>query len=168
VQSVGKVRFSVHPEAHEGLGVAAYAWMSSPLRRYVDLVNQWQLVAALAGSRPPYARTSDALLSALRAFEVVHGRYDEHQRAMETYWCLRWLLQEKVQRLEALVLRENLVRVENLPLVQRVPSLPELAPGTRVALDVDAVDLVERSLVLKYRETVGSGAPPAEEAEATS
>ncbi|HEX6154754.1 MAG TPA: RNB domain-containing ribonuclease, partial [Burkholderiales bacterium] len=37
VQSTGKVRFSVHPEGHEGLGVSAYAWMSSPLRRYVDL-----------------------------------------------------------------------------------------------------------------------------------
>src|SRR6267378_3431647 len=31
VQSTGKVRLSVHPEAHEGLGVSCYAWMSSPL-----------------------------------------------------------------------------------------------------------------------------------------
>ncbi|HEX5477053.1 MAG TPA: ribonuclease catalytic domain-containing protein, partial [Burkholderiales bacterium] len=65
VQTTGKVRLSVHPEAHEGLGVSAYAWMSSPLRRYVDLVNQWQLVAALSGRRPPFQRTSDALLGAL-------------------------------------------------------------------------------------------------------
>ena len=130
VQSTGKVRFSVHPEPHEGLGVAAYAWMSSPLRRYVDLVNQWQLAAALAGRRPPFARNSDALLAALRAFEVTYARYDEHQRAMETYWSLRWLLQERrSRRCEAAVLRENLVRVEGLPLVMRVSSLPALRPG---------------------------------------
>ena len=47
VQSTGKVRFSLHAEGHEGLGVSAYAWMSSPLRRYVDLINQWQLAAAV-------------------------------------------------------------------------------------------------------------------------
>jgi exoribonuclease-2 len=119
VQSTGKVRFGVHPEPHEGLGLKCYAWMSSPLRRYVDLLNQWQLAAALAGRKPSFARNSDTLLAALRAFEVTAARYDEHQRAMETYWSLRWLLQERRTRLEAVVLRENLVRVEGLPLVTR-------------------------------------------------
>lgn len=168
VQSVGKVRFSVHAEAHEGLGVSGYAWMSSPLRRYVDLVNQWQLLAALTGTRPPFARNSDALLSALRAFELTHARYDEHQRGMETYWSLRWLLQEELARVDALVLRENLVRVEGLPLVVRVASLPELPPGTRVRLEVEGVDLLERSLTALYRETLGSASPPPDEAEAAS
>jgi exoribonuclease-2 len=163
VQSVGKVRFSVHPEVHDGLGVSAYAWMSSPLRRYVDLLNQWQLVAALSGARPPFYRNSDTLLSALRAFELTHARYDEHQRGMETYWSLRWLLQEKLQRVEAVVLRENLVRIEGLPLVVRVASLPELAAGARVRLEVERIDLLERSLTAVYREVLGSGAPPAEE-----
>ena len=131
VQSTGKVRFSVHPEGHEGLGVSAYAWMSSPLRRYVDLMNQWQLAAAVAGRKPPFTRTSDALLGSLRAFEVTYARYDEHQRAMETYWSLRWLLQEGISTLDAAVLRENVVRVEGLPLVIRVSSLP--ATGTGLA-----------------------------------
>src|SRR5688572_24938074 len=126
VQSTGKVRFSLHAEGHEGLGVSAYAWMSSPLRRYVDLINQWQLAAAVAGRRPPFTRTSDALLGSLRAFEVTYARYDEHQRGMETYWTLRWLLQEAIKTLDAAVLRENLVRVDGLPLVMRVSSLPAL------------------------------------------
>jgi len=158
VQSVGKVRLSVHPEAHDGLGVACYAWMSSPLRRYVDLVNQWQLAAALAGRRPPFARNSDALLAALRAFEDAHARYDEHQRAMETYWSLRWLLQEGVASLDAVVLRENLVRIEGLPLATRVSSLPGVEPGTRVRLQVGAVDLIERTVACVYRETLGQSA----------
>ncbi len=157
VQSVGKVRLSVHPEPHEGLGLACYAWMSSPLRRYVDLVNQWQLVAALGGTRAPFARNSDALLSALRAFEVTTARYDEYQRAMEDFWCLRWLLQESVKSIEAVVQRENQVRLEGLPLVARVPSLPELAVGTRVRLAVKVIDLLERSVALEYVETLGKG-----------
>jgi exoribonuclease II len=150
VQSTGKVRLSVHPEAHEGLGVSCYAWMSSPLRRYVDLVNQWQLLAALEGRKPPFARNSDALLSALQAFEVTYARYDEHQRAMESYWSLRWLLQEELAALDGLVLRENLVRLDGVPLTLRVPSLPPMEPGSRVRLAIEGIDLLERTLACRY------------------
>jgi exoribonuclease II len=160
VQSVGKVRLSVHPEPHEGLGVSCYAWMSSPLRRYVDLINQWQLVASLQGRRAPFTRTSEGLLTALRAFEITYARYDEHQRAMETYWTLRWLVQEGRDTADGVVLRENLVRLDGLPLVVRVPSLPELASGTPVRLGINAVDLIERSAEWVYREIL-PGAEPA-------
>lgn len=164
VQSTGKVRLSVHPEPHEGLGVRSYAWMSSPLRRYVDLVNQWQLVAALQGRRPPFTRTSEGLLSALRAFELTHARYDEHQRAMETYWSLRWLLQEGLQEIDGVVLRENLVRLDGLPLVVRVGSLPELAAGSRVRLAIRSVDLLERSVDLGYQQMLAQSADVSEAA----
>jgi len=157
VQSVGKVRFSVHPEPHEGLGLGCYAWMSSPLRRYVDLVNQWQLIAALSGRRAPFARNSDGLLSALRAFEITATRFDEHQRAMEDYWSLRWLLQEGVASAPAVVLRESLVRFEGLPLIARVPSLPPLDPGARVLLEIKAIDLIGRNVSCVFREILASG-----------
>lgn len=158
VQSTGKVRLSVHPEAHEGLGVGCYAWMSSPLRRYVDLVNQWQLVASLQGRRPPFTRTSEGLLSALRAFEITYARYDEHQRAMETYWSLRWLQQEGREDVTGTVIRENLVRLEGMPLVIRAASLPELGSGTRVRLGIRDIDLLERSLDTTFREVLPGGA----------
>ncbi len=158
VQSTGKVRLSVHPEAHEGLGVSCYAWMSSPLRRYVDLVNQWQLIAAVSGRRPPFTRASEGLLTALRAFEVVYARYDEHQRTMENYWCLRWLQQESVAHTAGVVLRDNLVRIDGMPLVVKVPSLPGLEPGRRVRVRIDEIDLLERRLQCTYVETLDSAA----------
>ena len=145
---------STYPESHEGLGVSCYAWMSSPLRRYVDLINQWQLGASLAGRRPPYARNSEALLTAMRAYEVTHARYEEHQRAMETYWSLRWLVQERPGFAEAIVLREGVVRLDGLPLTVRVPSLPALEAGTRVRLELGDIDLYERSLACVYRDTL--------------
>jgi exoribonuclease II len=156
VQSAGKVRMSVHPEGHDGLGVSCYAWMTSPLRRYIDLVNQWQLSASLAGHRAPFARNSEVLLSALRAYEVTHARYDEHQRTMEDYWCLRWLRQEEVSTIDATVLRENVVRFDGMPLAQRVPSLPALEPGVRVRLKLGEVDLLGLTLECTYRETLGT------------
>ena len=155
VQSSGKVRLSVHAEMHEGLGVSSYAWMTSPLRRYVDLVNQWQLVAGLRGQRPPFARNSESLLAALRAFEVTTAGYDEHQRAMEHYWCLRWIAQEKVTQIDATVLRENLVRFDGLPLVVRVPSLPALDAGARVRLALEPPDLIGRTMACTWQETLG-------------
>ena len=169
VQSSGKVRMSVHGEAHEGLGVSCYAWMSSPLRRYVDLVNQWQLAASLSGRRVPFARNSDNLLSTLRAFEVVYARYDEHQREMERYWCLRWLLQENLSEVQGVVLREATVRLDGLPLVVRVPSLPELPPGAKVSLGVSDIDLLDKTLVCVWRENLdGPGAgEPLEDAQET-
>lgn len=160
-QAVGKVRLSVHPEAHEGLGVGCYAWLTSPLRRYVDLLNQWQLAAAVQGRRAPLSRSSEALLTAMRAFELTAARLDEHQRALEQFWCLRWLQQESVAEAEAVVLRDNLVRFERLPLVTRVPSLPGLEAGTRVRLAIDAVDLLERTVACTWRETLPAAAAPA-------
>jgi len=165
VQSTGKVRLSVHPETHEGLGVSGYAWLTSPLRRYVDLVNQWQLAATLAGRRPIFGRSSDALLGALRAFEITYARYDEHQRAMETYWALRWLLQEEVTSTAGVVLRENIVRLDGLPLAIRVPSLPALEPNTRVRLQIEQVDLLERSLACTYRGSLEAPAALADGAQ---
>ncbi len=157
VQSSGKVRLSVHAEMHEGLGVSSYSWMTSPLRRYVDLVNQWQLVAGLRGQRPPFARNSESLLAALRAFELTTAGYDEHQRAMEHYWCLRWIAQEQVAQIDGTVLRENLVRFDGMPLAVRVPSLPELDAGTRVRLALEAPDLIGPTLACTWRETLGQG-----------
>ena len=69
VQSNGKVRMSTVPAAHQGLGVAQYIWASSPLRRYVDLINQRQIIAWLRSEPPPYAAGSEQLLTAMRDFE---------------------------------------------------------------------------------------------------
>jgi hypothetical protein len=76
-------------------------------------------------------RTSESLHGALQAFDAAYARYDEHQRMLETYWALRWLLQENVKEIGGTVLRENLVRLEGLPLTTRVSSLPALNPEIR-------------------------------------
>jgi len=151
-QGDGKVRMTTIASEHQGLGVSHYAWSSSPLRRYVDLVNQWQLLAVTRGEQPPYTRKSDELLSALRDFELTYAAYDVFQRHMEQYWCLRWLVQEEVKTARAEVLRENLVRFLDVPLYTRVPSLTESAPGTAVVLEIEAVDLIDMQVRCLYKK----------------
>jgi exoribonuclease-2 len=142
VQGGGKVRMATVPAPHEGLGVAQYAWSSSPLRRYVDLVNQRQIVALTRGATPPYRKGGEELLIAMRDFELAYDAYAEFQRGMERYWCLRWILQEQAQRTRAVVVRESLVRIGRIPLYVRVPSLPDLPPGTAVEVEFAGIDLL--------------------------
>ena len=161
VQADGKVRMTTGAGGHQGLGVSHYAWSSSPLRRYVDLVNQWQLLALVAGETAPFRKNSAELLSAVSDFEVTYSAYDEFQRRMERYWCLRWLVQESKASITGAVLRDNLVRFDRLPLVERIPSLPELAPGTRVELGVSEVDLIESGLKCQFLRLADVGVIPA-------
>jgi exoribonuclease II len=149
-QQMGKVKMSTRPEPHQGLGVAQYLWSSSPLRRYSDLINQRQLLAALAQEPAPYAHGDAELFAAMADFEVTYAQYAEFQNRMEHYWCLRWLLQEKVETATATVLRDNLVRFDAVPLYLRVADLPACPPETRIRLGVGRIDLLAATIEVHH------------------
>jgi len=144
-QQFGKTRMATQPSPHQGLGVSHYAWSSSPLRRYADLINQRQIVAMARGEAPAYATRDDALFSAVRDFELAYDAYAEFQRHMERYWCLRYLVQEGLHEVDATLIRDDLVRVVGLPLVMRARGLPLCEPGAALRLAVDDVDLLDVS-----------------------
>jgi exoribonuclease-2 len=142
-QTAGKARMTTVATPHEGLGVECYAWSTSPLRRFADLANQWQLIALLRGVKPPYPPKSAELMAAVRDFELTYASYADFQRGMERYWCLRWLAQEGVTAVDAQVLKENIVRLDVIPLVIKANGLPTLARGARVRLSIADIDLLD-------------------------
>jgi len=143
-----KTRMEVEPGSHEWLGVSHYAWSSSPLRRFSDLANQRQLVAALGFAPPPYSK--DDLAAAARDFETVYEAYNEHQRTLERHWVLRYLLQEGIAEADATVIRDDLVRLEGLPLVCRAIGLPAVVPGEKVRIAFGEPDLWDPSVLCRY------------------
>ena len=149
-QNNGKVRMTTVAAPHQGLGVAQYMWSSSPLRRYIDLVNQRQIIQLLKNEAPVYTKNDTALFTVLSNFDAAYTAYNDFQRQMERYWCLRWLLQENVQQIDALLLRENLVRLSGVPLAGRIPSIPELPANTMVTLEMGEIDLLDLSFNARF------------------
>ena len=130
-------------------------WLGADHRLRVECMNrvidQRQLIARARGEPVVYGSKDTVLLAAMRDFEAAYEIYGEFQRNMERYWSLRWLLQEQVATVTGVVLRENLVRLDQLPITQRVPSLTAATSGVRVALAVGAVDLLELSVHLDFK-----------------
>ena len=149
-QMGGKVYMTTKPEPHQGLGVAQYTWSTSPLRRAIDLINQRQIIAVVQNAEPAYPQNSEDLNKHMRNFEQAHSAYNEFQTRMERYWCLQYLIQENVEEINATVWRENLVRLDDMPYITKVHSLPELAAGTRVKLAIKNVDTLLMELECRF------------------
>lgn len=150
VQGGGKVRMATVAAPHEGLGVDCYAWSSSPLRRYVDLVNQWQLISVLRGDEPVFPPKSPDLMEVVRDFDIAYSAYAEFQRHMERYWCIRALRQRDDAQVTARVLRENVVRIDDMPFVFKVGGMPLQVPGAHVALEIKDSDLLDVDLRARF------------------
>jgi exoribonuclease-2 len=162
-QQAGRVRMSTQALEHEGIGVAQYIWSTSPLRRYVDLVNQRQLIALLTGERPAYGSKDASIFSIITAFESRHTVYQDFQQRMERLWCLRWLAQESIRQTEAVVVREDVVRLVAAPLYFRIPGLPSLPAGRPIAIEIDDFDEIDLSITARH---LGPAAPSSRDDEA--
>jgi exoribonuclease-2 len=144
------------------LGVDQYAWSTSPLRRYTDLVNQWQIIACIengvtAPLVAPFKPKDADLFAIVSGFDAAYSAYADFQNNMERYWCLRWLGQENARQVEAVVLKDEVLRLVDIPLIIRLPGMPQVARGAQVKLDIlrwDEVDLSIEARLLEMLSTV--------------
>lgn len=140
-----KVRMGAKALPHAGIGVPCYAWSTSPLRRYTDLVNQWQIIACLrhgttAALAAPFKPKDAALFAIISAFDAAYTAYNQFQTGMERYWTLRYLRQEGITELTATVIKDNLVRADTLPLVFGVLGADGLQRGAHVRVRLGQAD----------------------------
>ena len=161
VQSAGKVRMSTKSEPHIGMGVQHYGWFTSPLRRAADYINQKQLLSLIDDTAEPLFQQSDAeLFAALRDFDTAYAAYADFQRQMEAYWSLVYLQQQGTSELTATILKEDLVRIEGLPLVTRATGIPfDALPKSQVLLKITELDPEKQFIALNYVKAVAPPAP---------
>jgi exoribonuclease-2 len=140
-----KVRMGTKAQPHAGIGVPAYAWSTSPLRRYVDLVNQWQIIACVrhgktAALAAPFKPKDTTLFAVVTSFDAAYSAYNGFQNGMERYWTLKHLAQAGITELTATLFKENLVRADGLPLVLPVLGTEGLPRGAHVRVRLGEID----------------------------
>ncbi|NJM42801.1 MAG: RNB domain-containing ribonuclease [Brachymonas sp.] len=142
-----KVRMGTKALPHAGIGVKSYAWSTSPLRRYTDLVNQWQIIAcarhgATAALAAPFKPKDAELFAIVSGFDTAYTAYNAFQNGMERYWTMRYVQQRGITELTATVMKDGLVRAEDIPLVLIVAGTTQLPRGARVKVRVGEMDLL--------------------------
>jgi exoribonuclease-2 len=147
-----KVRMGTKALPHAGIGVPAYAWSTSPLRRYTDLVNQWQIIAcaqhgATAALAAPFKPKDAQLFAIISAFDAAYTAYNSYQSGMERFWTLQYLQQENIRVLDASLVKEMavgtwLVRAEHLPLMFNVMGAAGLMRGDKVKVELGQIDVM--------------------------
>lgn len=165
-----RTRMQTTPGPHEGLGLDYYAWCTSPLRRYSDLVNQWQLIAlakngVTAKMVAPFPPKDATLMGIAADFESCYQAYGEFQDRLEKYWCLRWAMQDGAsKKVHVRHLKEGMSRVELIPLHLPVPELAAHPRMTRAEVVVSDVDLLQLTAAVRVLEIEAK----AEQSESTA
>ena len=170
-----KVRMGTKALPHAGIGVPSYAWSTSPLRRYTDLVNQWQIIAcarhgATAALAAPFKPKDAELFSIISAFDAAYSGYNGVQSGMERYWTLKHLQQQGITELDAALVKEAgggawLVRADTLPLVFTVMGAQGLPRGAKVRVKLGEADLMALDVSGTVIARLDSEAPAAESAD---
>ena len=169
-----KVRMGTRALPHAGLGVAQYTWATSPLRRYVDLVNQWQIIACARHGRTaalaaPFKPKDAQLFSIISGFDAAYAAYNGFQNGIERFWTMRYLVQNEIKELTATVMKDGLVRADTLPLVFKALGCDALPRGAAVRVRITGTDemtldvfanLIERLDVPQTSAEVAAAAEP--------
>ncbi|NBD20825.1 RNB domain-containing ribonuclease [Aquabacterium fontiphilum] len=170
-----KVRMGTKPLPHAGMGVAQYTWATSPLRRYVDLVNQWQIIACARHGRTaalaaPFKPKDAELFAVISNFDAAYSAYNGFQSSMERYWTLKYLGQQGLSELDCAVMVNGLVRAETLPLVFKAIGADGLPRHTRVRVRITGVDEltldVHASVVARLDDATAEGETEGDEDDA--
>jgi len=164
-----KVRMGTRSLPHAGLGVKSYAWSTSPLRRYTDLVNQWQIIACVQHGRTaalvaPFKPKDAELFSIISSFDAAYSAYNGFQSGIERYWTLKYLQQNNITELTATAFKDNLVRADDLPLVLPAAGAAGLPRGARVMVrlgEIDEMTLDIGGTVIERLDAVAGASPEA-------
>jgi len=138
-----KSRLSTVPEPHSGLGLASYTQLTSPIRRFSDLVLQRQLTAWNRGEALPYS--PEELMELISVIQPVDADVRAAERNANRFYTLTYLAQNGDSRtFPAVVLRPLerggfLVETQDYFIRGMLPKKGDLVPGSPVEVAVEQV-----------------------------
>ena len=142
IKCMKKSRLSLHPQSHGGLGADFYTQLTSPIRRYTDLVMQRQLAAYLNKSELPYEPKK--LMEVIAAAESINAEVREVQRQAENYWLHLYCEQNLMgESLDATVISKApggyMIEIDAIVLKTRLSTQDKLKNGSRIQVLVEKV-----------------------------
>ncbi len=159
-----KVRMSTQALPHAGMGVSCYAWSTSPLRRYTDLVNQWQLIACVRQGKTaalacPFKPKDTALFAIISSFDAAYSAYNAYQQSMERFWTLKFVQDQESKEYNASVIKNMpgqpvLARLDELPLVFEVHPPRALQRGEPIRVALHHIDLISLSVEAQFLQSL--------------
>lgn len=137
VRKMRRTRLSTYPQCHAGLGLDLYTQVSSPLRRYADLVIQRQLAASLCGQPLPYSQ--EELFGVLDNVEKTSAQNRSLEREARHFWILEYLRRNCLNT----EIMATVVKIEGQLILAEIDSYYERG----ILMSRDRVRVGERCLV---------------------
>ncbi len=135
----------LYASRHAGLGLDAYAQVTSPIRRYSDLLAHWQIKSFLRNEPLPFS--AEMLTEILQAIDPAIWDANQVEKQSVRYWSLEYLRRNKEVVWEALMLdwlRENeklaLVLIEDLGLKLPMRINRQIQVGDNLRIKTSEVD----------------------------
>lgn len=153
-QFLSRGELTVHPKPHSGLGLNSYTTVTSPIRRFLDLVMQHQLAHVLAGKGMLFSAEQCKTFAGILQQKLARAAAIKQQR--HRYWILRYLEAREGERVKAMVISTNPKRVSLLLCdclydvdLPPNPSFP-VEPGDTVRIRLTRVRPMDNTLRLEW------------------
>lgn len=141
---------------HHGVGVSHYAQMTSPIRRYLDMMLQRQLKSVLLGQEPVYSKEEFEEASLPLQRSMSQSSWLERRR--KKHWMIRYLEKRKDQPWEACILAETekgfLAEIEELALYVDLVYRPEIEceVGDWVSVRVERLGIWDQMIQVTWAD----------------
>ncbi len=153
-RKLSPLQIDTSPGPHSGIGLDLYTHVTSPLRRYLDLVIQRQIGSFIAGDKPVY---NEKELEDIRlVVEPVVRSLELAKRNRQRYWVLKFLSQHKGERYRAVILDElkskYRIVLSDFFLVTEIKRRNGeiMGPGQEILVEVKKADPWDDELKLSY------------------
>lgn len=155
---------SITPARHASLGLSSYTQVTSPIRRYSDLLTHFQIKAHLRGEQPPFS--AEEVKEVMMSVTTASHEASLVERQTQRYWALEYLRRSSEQAWQVVLLRWlrederlGLILLEDLGLELPMQLKRSVALGERLEVRVSYVD--PRSDAIRFQEMIDQPAQTA-------